>query len=239
MISGWILFAYFLSVQCQQTSITYNQPTNKVITAGKYHCSFKNPSCLTSTLSEACGLNGNTDTICSPKPEDLWKNGTWYPITWNPMYPSYVASPTLDIYIYFIRNYQNILVKKITNINTSKGTVPVLVDNSWRLDSSAHTYNTMIYILPSELDPDKELENRFSSDYPPPVYNRVEQLALVPILASLSITSTSQSLSSFTTTVSSTLSNSRPISISTPSPTSSDSKQTSDRQQQQQQQQQQ
>ncbi|RCH80553.1 hypothetical protein CU098_000391, partial [Rhizopus stolonifer] len=137
-------------------------------------------------------------------------------------YPSYVASPTLDIYIYFIRNYQNILVKKITNINTSKGTVPVLVDNSWRLDSSAHTYNTMIYILPSELDPDKELENRFSSDYPPPVYNRVEQLALVPILTSLSITSTSQSLSSFTTTVSSTLSNSRPISISTPSPTSSD-----------------
>lgn len=32
-----------------------------------------------------CGSNGNTDTICSPKPNDTWKNGTWYPITWNSM----------------------------------------------------------------------------------------------------------------------------------------------------------
>lgn len=33
----------------------------------------------------SCGLNGNTDTICSPKAGDIWENGTWYPITWNPL----------------------------------------------------------------------------------------------------------------------------------------------------------
>lgn len=38
------------------------------------------------TAEMKCGANGNTDTICSPKRDDVWKNGTWYQITWNPRY---------------------------------------------------------------------------------------------------------------------------------------------------------
>lgn len=78
----------------------------------------------------------------------------------------------LDIYIYFVQNYQNILIKKVSDVNTSKGSVPVLVDDTWRLDPLAQTYDSFVYIVPSGINPEKELNNRYS-DYPPPVHNLV------------------------------------------------------------------
>lgn len=82
--------------------------------------------------------------------------------------------PALDVYIYFVQNYQNILIKKISDINTSKGSVAVLVDDSWRVDPSAQTYESLIYIVPNGINPEKELANRYS-DYPPPIHNLVER----------------------------------------------------------------
>lgn len=82
------------------------------------------------------------------------------------------VQPTLDIYIYFVQNYQNILIKTLTDVSTAKGTVPVLVDDTWRLNPSAQTYETVVYVLPSGANPEKEMNNRYS-DYPPPVHNIV------------------------------------------------------------------
>ncbi|KAI8886525.1 hypothetical protein K501DRAFT_177511, partial [Backusella circina FSU 941] len=129
-----------------------------------------------------CGQNGNTDTICSPSTGEMWKNGTWYPISWNPLYVIkkqeenkteliYIS----NIYIYFVQNYQNTLIKKWLNINTSKGTFPVQVDNSWRLDPTNKTYDGMIYIVSSGIDPEKEMSSIYS-DYPKPVHFNVERM---------------------------------------------------------------
>ncbi|RCH91783.1 hypothetical protein CU097_007166 [Rhizopus azygosporus] len=134
-----------------------------------------------------CGSNGNTDTICSPKPNDTWKNGTWYPITWNSMYPSYVSAETLDIYVYFIQNYQKIQVKHWSDIDPSVGTFPILVDNSWRLDSGNQTYDCLVYIIPSHVKPLKEMNNVFS-DYPSPIHINLAQVALASSSVSLSAT---------------------------------------------------
>ncbi|CEP12442.1 hypothetical protein [Parasitella parasitica] len=169
-------------VTCQQQPLPTSTSNISTTTA-----SSKKPATVTtdsSSSSTTCGSNGNTDTICSPKAGDIWKNGTWYPITWNTKYPSYVSYPALDVYIYFVQNYQNVLIKNITNISTSKGNVPVLVDDTWRLDPSAQTYKSLVYIVPSGINPEEEMTNRFS-DYPPPIYNLVEQMALVPLSTAL------------------------------------------------------
>ncbi|KAI8638600.1 hypothetical protein BD408DRAFT_393766 [Parasitella parasitica] len=177
------IFIALAFVTCQQQPIPTSTSNISTTTS-----SSKNPTTTTtdsSSSSTTCGSNGNTDTICSPRTGDVWRNGTWYPITWNTKYPSYVSYPTLDVYIYFVQNYQNILIKNITNISTSKGNVAVLVDDTWRLDSSAQTYKSLIYIVPNGINPEEEITNRFS-DYPPPINNLVEQMALVPLSTALS-----------------------------------------------------
>lgn len=50
----------------------------------------------------------------------------------------------------------------------------MLVDDTWRIDPSAQTYETLTYIVPNGINPEKELANRYS-DYPPPVRNLVER----------------------------------------------------------------
>jgi hypothetical protein len=86
----------------------------------------------------------------------------------------------LDIYIYFVQNYQNVLVKHISSISTLKGTMPVFVDDTWRLDSSAQTYESLIYIVPNGVNPERELGNPYS-DYPTPIHNYVERTLLMYI----------------------------------------------------------
>lgn len=50
----------------------------------------------------------------------------------------------------------------------------MLVDDTWRIDRSAQTYESLIYIVPNGINPEKELVNRYS-DYPPPIHNLVER----------------------------------------------------------------
>ncbi|ORE02842.1 hypothetical protein BCV72DRAFT_214484 [Rhizopus microsporus var. microsporus] len=56
-----------------------------------------------------------------------------------------------------------------SDIDPSVGTFPVLVDNSWRLDSGNQTYDCLVYIIPSHVKPLKEMNNVFS-DYPSPIH---------------------------------------------------------------------
>lgn len=174
------LFILWMALTLTTTTCKPSTAAEDLITATTSDPSIKTAAAETTN----CGINGNTDTICSPKTGETWKNGTWYPITWNAMYPTYVSSPTLDIYIYFVQNYQNILIKTLTDVSTAKGTVPVLVDDTWRLNPSAQTYETVVYVLPSGANPEKEMNNRFS-DYPPPVHNIVAQVALTPPVTAL------------------------------------------------------
>ncbi|KAG1112345.1 hypothetical protein G6F42_014769 [Rhizopus arrhizus] len=175
----------------QTTSLSSEKPVFTSIDA----------SSSSSSSSSTCGVNGNTDTICSPKAGD----------------------PALDIYIYFVQNYQNILIKKISDINTSKGSVAVLVDDTWRVDPSAQTYESLIYIVPNGINPEKEMANRYS-DYPPPIRNLVArkkaaQSALVPLTTAFPTATNASSISasaSMTNNPSSTLS---PTSNSVPIPT--------------------
>jgi hypothetical protein len=90
----------------------------------------------------------------------------------------------LDIYIYFVQNYQNTLIKKLSGINTSKGSVPVLVDDTWRLDPLAQIYESMVYIVPNGINPEKELNNRYS-DYPPPIHILIEAAIILPSATAL------------------------------------------------------
>lgn len=81
----------------------------------------------------------------------------------------------MDIYIYFVQNYQNVLIKQLTGIKTSKGSIPVLIDDTWRLDASAKTYDSLVYLVPTGLSPEKEFNNMYS-DYPPPIHNLVARM---------------------------------------------------------------
>ncbi|KAI7907967.1 uncharacterized protein BX663DRAFT_492583 [Cokeromyces recurvatus] len=152
---------------------------------------FSSSNAINKLNSVPCGSTGNTETICSPRLGDIWRNGTWYPITWNAFHPAYVSCNSLDIYIYFVQNYQNILIKKILDIRTSKGTIPVLVDDTWRLDFTAQTYNAITYIVSNGVDPENELSKHYSK-YPQPIHSFVEQPVLnLPINTTLNTTSSS------------------------------------------------
>lgn len=68
--------------------------------------------------------------------------------------------------MYFVKNYQKIQIKQWSNIDPTEGNLPVLVDDTWRLNSSEATnYDCLVYIVPTQVDPLKEMNNMFS-DYP-------------------------------------------------------------------------
>ncbi|KAI8981447.1 hypothetical protein BDB01DRAFT_708844, partial [Pilobolus umbonatus] len=67
--------------------------------------------------------------------------------------------------------------RKCSGINANQGTYPVLVDNQWRLDNVAQIYDSLVYIIPSDKNPEKELHNIFS-EYPPPISFYVSRMYL-------------------------------------------------------------
>ncbi|KAG2234265.1 hypothetical protein INT48_002855, partial [Thamnidium elegans] len=107
----------------------------------------------------------------------------------------YLLLPLLDIYIYFVQNYQNVLIKKLSGINTSKGSAPVLVDDTWRINALSQTYDSLVYIVPNGVNPEKELNNMYS-DYPSPIHFLVAQAAIVPLTTALPSNMTSSMASS-------------------------------------------
>ncbi|ORZ25453.1 hypothetical protein BCR42DRAFT_400206 [Absidia repens] len=122
--------------------------------------------------STSCGKNGNADTVCSPAIGDTWQqNGTYYLTTWNPTYPTYVSSPSLSIYIYFVEHYQKINVMSYHNISNT-GEYPILINDSWfdpvlnLHDSSPH--DARLYLVSSDVNPVNEMNN-LNSPWPQPV----------------------------------------------------------------------
>lgn len=67
------------------------------------------------------------------------------------------------------------LIKKLSGINTSKGSAPVLVDDTWRINALSQTYDSLVYIVPNGINPEKELNNMYS-DYPPPIHYLVARM---------------------------------------------------------------
>ncbi|SAM00233.1 hypothetical protein [Absidia glauca] len=125
------------------------------------------------SLGVNCGRNGNSDTVCSPIHGDTWRqNGTYYLATWNPTYPTYVASMSLSIYIYFIEHYQKINVMSFHNISNT-GEYPILMNSSWfdpslKLQDSPN-HDARFYLISTDVNPVTEMSN-LNSAWPQPVH---------------------------------------------------------------------
>ncbi|CAO3617881.1 unnamed protein product [Cunninghamella blakesleeana] len=132
--------------------------------------------------SPNCGRNGNQDTICSPMNGETWnQNGTWYLFTWNPTYPTYVASNSLSIYFYFVENYKFIEIMAFHNI-TNQGELPMIINNTWfnspSITQKGSQHDARVYVIASELDPITEMNN-LNSPWPKPVQFYIDE-ALSP-----------------------------------------------------------
>jgi hypothetical protein len=80
MHNPWIIFTVLFAV-------VYGQSTKKSKVIIEVHIKKQsNWHVILIFTIIVCGQNGNTDTICSPNTGEIWKNGTWYPISWNPLY---------------------------------------------------------------------------------------------------------------------------------------------------------
>ncbi|ORY93408.1 hypothetical protein BCR43DRAFT_517641 [Syncephalastrum racemosum] len=129
------------------------------------------------SFNSRCGDRGNMDTICSPKPSQNWKNGSWHQIQWNPSYPSYAQASSVNIYLYYVENYHSTLIKNWSNVSPSQGEYAVQVDDSWFLLTQETKNSALIYLLPSNMDPATELQNRHSA-YPKPVSFFIENASI-------------------------------------------------------------
>lgn len=69
-----------------------------------------------------------------------------------------------------MENYQRQLAKDWLNVSTSKGVQAVLVDDSWfpAPTLTPKDYSALLYIVGSGVNPDAEMDNRYSA-YPSPV----------------------------------------------------------------------
>ncbi|KAI8098587.1 uncharacterized protein BX664DRAFT_381282 [Halteromyces radiatus] len=120
-----------------------------------------------------CGQNGNTDTICSPLTGDTWQqNGTYYLVTWNPTYPTYVSAASLSIYIYYVEHYEKINIISFHNISNI-GEYPILINNTWFNSNLGlkdfPNHDARLYLLASGMNPITEMNN-LNSAWPQPVH---------------------------------------------------------------------
>ncbi|KAI8081350.1 uncharacterized protein BX664DRAFT_285305 [Halteromyces radiatus] len=120
-----------------------------------------------------CAQQGNQHPYCSPLTTDTWVNGSTYEFIWNYNFPYYVNSPSLNLYLYYIKNYQYTQIKQWSDIHTNDGSMSVLVDDTWfptpDTDGKNKTWSLYLYYLPSTVNASSELQNTLSQ-YPRP-YN--------------------------------------------------------------------
>ncbi|KAI8342786.1 hypothetical protein BC941DRAFT_148274 [Chlamydoabsidia padenii] len=113
---------------------------------------------------------GNQYPYCSPLTTDTWVNGTTHQFIWNYNYPFYVSSESLDLTMYYIKNYQYTLIKNWTDLTTSNGALTVTVDDTWFPTPSYNgnkTWNLSLFYLPAGMNASIELQNT-NSLYPRP-----------------------------------------------------------------------
>lgn len=122
--------------------------------------------------SYKCAHMGNQYPYCSPLTTDTWINGSSHQFVWNFNFPFYVSSNTLDLTMYYIRNYQYTPIKNWPNLTTSDGALPVTVDDTWFPSpnyGNNKTWYMYLYYLPTGMNASAELQNT-NSLYPRP-YN--------------------------------------------------------------------
>lgn len=108
-----------------------------------------------------------TQKICSPINNDLWYKDTYNLVTWEIAYPYYriPSSPTLNIYFYYQENYQYYHVLNFSNININDGYHVIYINDSFFPNNNDlnKKWEYMVIIVGNSTDPDKEINNTFSS----------------------------------------------------------------------------
>ncbi|ORZ16332.1 hypothetical protein BCR42DRAFT_327626, partial [Absidia repens] len=113
----------------------------------------------------------NTSPYCSPSPNDTWNNGTSHSFIWNPSFPFYSTSETIDLYLYYKENLQFKPIKNWTALPCNSGSLMAQVDDSWfpspLYNQSQKQWTMYGFYLPSFMNPIQELSNP-DSQYPRP-----------------------------------------------------------------------
>ncbi|CAO3593316.1 unnamed protein product [Absidia cylindrospora] len=121
---------------------------------------------------------GNQYPYCFPLTTDTWVNGSSHQFVWNFNFPFYVSSNTLNLNMYYIKNYQYTPIKTWANLATSDGALPVTVDDTWFPSvtyNNNKTWHLYLYYLPTGMNASAELQNT-NSLYPRPYNFSVIQL---------------------------------------------------------------
>ncbi|KAI9305833.1 hypothetical protein BJ944DRAFT_239297 [Cunninghamella echinulata] len=125
-----------------------------------------------------CSNPSNNTPYCSPKPEDIWKNGTNHQFIWNSQYP-YYRTDALDLYLFYKNNnsdYQQI--QRWKELDPLSGSLTVQVNDSWFPDflyfEKEKKWTFYGFYLPSNINLDQEFLNP-NSAYPSPFNFSVTQ----------------------------------------------------------------
>lgn len=105
--------------------------------------------------------------ICCPYKSLIW-NSRFNLITWNMMYPAYGNNSLIDIYFYYIKDYQYFHIMNFTDISVGIGYYIVDIDNKWFLNTSLETgvmkeWNYTVIIVSNKINPDLELNDKLSN----------------------------------------------------------------------------
>ncbi|ORX62728.1 hypothetical protein DM01DRAFT_1403180 [Hesseltinella vesiculosa] len=127
---------------------------------------------LASQENTTCGSIGNADNICSPKTDEVWKeNEGPYLAVWNHEYPTYAASDTLSIYIYFVEQFEKKPIAEFHNL-ANDGQYPIRVNRTWfdpsLVNSTSGSHHALFYLIETGVNPLKEMNN-LKSVWPPPI----------------------------------------------------------------------
>lgn len=105
--------------------------------------------------------------ICCPYKSLNW-NSKFNLVTWNMMYPAYGNNSLVDIYFYYIKDYQHFHIMNFTDISVGIGYYIIDIDNKWFLNTSLETgkmkeWNYTVIIVSNKVNPDLELNDKLSN----------------------------------------------------------------------------
>ncbi|CAO3626608.1 unnamed protein product [Cunninghamella echinulata] len=134
--------------------------------------------------NEECNNSSNNIPYCSPKPEDIWKNGTNHQFIWNSQYP-YYRLDALDLYLFYKNNNSEYKqIQRWKELDPLSGSLTVQVNDSWFPDTlyfeKEKNWTFYGFYLPSNINLDQEFLNP-NSAYPSPFNFSVTQYSEMPL----------------------------------------------------------
>lgn len=109
-----------------------------------------------------CPFNITSTPVCTPDVNTTWYEGSHYFVKWFIYHPDFDKYEIINLYFYYMENYQYYKTVNYLNISSIRGYYPVFIDNSFfpiNCTEKDITWDYRLLLIGNNIDPNSVLND--------------------------------------------------------------------------------